>query len=86
MDEDEDVVIAGSQLHDHLLQTVEAGCLETMMFCSMYSSNNNMSSMVSSDRLAQIVGTEKHLRSYSQYYGQQSEKLVCDTCKEVHGF
>lgn len=31
MDEDEDVVIAGSQLHDHLLQTVDAECLETMM-------------------------------------------------------
>ena len=31
MDEDEDVVLAGSQLHDHLLQTVDAECLETMM-------------------------------------------------------
>ena len=62
------------------------GCLETMTFCAMYNSNNNMSSMVSGDKLAQIVGTEKHLRSYSQYYGQQSEKLVCDICKEVHGF
>ena len=62
------------------------GCLETMMYCAMYSINNNMSSMVSGDKLDQIVGSEKQLRSYSQYYGRQSEKLKCDICNEVHGF